>query len=332
MTKRLLVMLAVTGALWMQSHVAVRAADDGPTYSGVEFFGSSQISHLELEKELGIKPGARLEAVFKAATRLQKKLEERRLPSTVEVVTELGKSYVAVDIADPSSGVPLRKLDAPHRVYLSNELPFNILDQMSARMQKLADEGRPATVKYENGIKFFSDEPLNQFAEKLLKAVPPMRSQFFQMIANDPDSGRRRHAVEVLNWDTRPVQDVLDLAPALDDATPGVRLAADSFIRGRLDILPDNFPIQVLVEAFSRELSRPSHSDRVAALKSLLTIARVHPFALGSIKAADEERLKLLQSQSVLSSIKEPAAQLLDACAHLPERPTPRKQRQLNEF
>ncbi len=71
---KLLLVLAMTSLVTTGS--AISAPDRQPGFAGIEFYGSSQISRLELEKYLGLKPGATPEQITRAADRLDKKLAE----------------------------------------------------------------------------------------------------------------------------------------------------------------------------------------------------------------------------------------------------------------
>jgi hypothetical protein len=332
MSKRLLVAALVTGLACLQPSASAGAAHDEPGYAGLEFYGSSQVSRTELEKDARIKPGADLQATLKAASRLKEQLEARHIQANVDVAGEQDKLYIAVDVLEAGAGGTGRKLISPHHVYLTDEKPLSLLEDMAGRAQRLADDGRSFTRNYQDGIESFSDEPLNQLALKLQRYVPALRGELFQMIASDPDPSRRSAAVELLNWDPNPVQNCYDLIPVLDDGSAAVRKKVDRYLLPRLSMLPDNFPIQNLIEAYSRQLARPSHVDRTEALQGLLSIVKSHPFAAGAVKVANEDKLQQLVSMSLLSSIKEPARQLLEAFNHMPELPKPKKQRQLNEF
>ncbi|HEY9789594.1 MAG TPA: hypothetical protein V6D22_04285 [Candidatus Obscuribacterales bacterium] len=332
MGKRLLVAALVTGLACLQLPSWAGAEHDEPGYAGLEFYGSSQVSKSELEKEARLKPGADLKATLKAASRLKEELENRRIQANIDVASEQDKLYITVDVMEDGAGASGRKLTAPHHVYLTDERPLSLLEDMSERAQKLAAEGRTYTRNFQDGIEFFSDEPLNQLALKLQRCVPPIRNELFQVIGSDPDPARRSAAVELLNWDSNPVRNCYDLTAALEDGSAAVRAKVDRYLLPRLSMLPDNFPIQNLVEAYSRQLTRPSYVDRAAALQGLLAIVKAHPFAAGAVKVANEDKLQQLVSMSVLTSIKQPAQQLLEACHHIPELPKPQKRRQLNEF
>src|SRR5205085_10189215 len=64
----------------------VSAAEPGDTYKGLEYFGSSQLTTMELEKILALKPGANLTSIQKALDRLDKTLETRHIPNNLEMV------------------------------------------------------------------------------------------------------------------------------------------------------------------------------------------------------------------------------------------------------
>src|SRR5439155_6601531 len=102
------------------------AARSGMQYAGVEFYGSSQITRMELEKYLGLKPGASLEQVDRAVERLKLRLNERHLSSAVqEISAPPNLIYVAVDVSDSSTdtSAPTRRLKYPRHVLLRSEKP-----------------------------------------------------------------------------------------------------------------------------------------------------------------------------------------------------------------
>lgn len=335
MDNRLLCLLGISMIVLalLQPPTAVCAKSHTGGFGGIEFFGSSMISRLELEKDLGLRQGASLESTIKAADRLKSRLQRRNLDAAVDVVKDGDNCYVTVDIIEPgATGIPVRKLDAPHTVYLTSDLPFNLLGQLFARIEELSQQGRPIGERVENGIKVFLDEPCNQYAKKLSEVVPLMRGELLQVINSDPDPNRRARAIECLSWDSRPVQDCLSLMPIIDDGAEEVRASVARYIFPRLSLLPDNFPIEGLIEGFSHQLSRPSHMDRSLALRCLEEIVRTHPFTGRAVQEAVADKVKQLESQTLLNSIKQPAEHLLYLTSHAPAIPQPKPAAHLNEF
>lgn len=324
----------ITSAILVLAPVgALAAASAGGGYAGLEFYGSSQVTRQELEKHLSLKLGASQEQVAKGVARLQKALESRRIKANVDVANDNGSIIVSVDIMQ--SGIenpyPTRKLKMPHHVQLTSEVPFQILDELLARREQLALQGRPVTENYPDGVKRFSDEPCNQYADKLLRRVPALVGEYLEVISTDPDPVRRSKSIEVLNWAGDYPALVDKLLPAVADSSEQVRASAARFIFPRIRMLPPDFPFENLVEHFSLQLQRPSHMDRLLALRCLTECAQHHQIALYAIKEYDLERLKLLDSMSIAESIKEPAHQLVETLATLPDRPS-RTPRPINEF
>lgn len=303
-------------------------------YAGVEFYGSSQITRQEVEKYLSLKPGASQEAIGRAIVRLKKHLEDRRIKANVDIANDDDGLVVTVDVMDTGvpSGVPTRKLKFPHHVSLSSDVPFQIFDEMMARREQLLAQGRAVTESFPDGIKRFSDEPLNQYADKLLRRVPNMTDELLQVVQSDPDPSRRSHAIEVLNWAGDWPDLCYKLLPALNDASEQVRVSAARFIQPRIKFLPEDFPFEDLIEAFSHQLSRPSHIDRVLALRALIESGRQHQITLYAIKEYDLDRLKQLDSMSVVASVHDPAHQLVQILASLPDKPSPKRATPINEF
>jgi len=309
------------------------AAKPAGGYAGLEFFGSSQITRMELEKCLGLKPGASPEQVAKGVARLQKALDTRHLKANIDAANDDGSIIVTVDIVQTGiqSPYPTRKLKTPHHVELSSEVPFQIFDELMARREMLAMQGRPVKETYPDGDKRFSDEPCDQYADKLIRRVGPMTDELLTLIATDPDPVRRSKAIEVLNWAGDYPNLVYKLLPATCDASEQVRASVDRFIFPRIKMLPEDFPFEDLIEQFSLQLQRPSHMDRVLAIRCLMECARQHQITLYAIKEYDLDRLKQLDSMSIIDSIKAPAHSLVQTLATLPDRPS-RAPRPLTEF
>ncbi len=299
------------------------AAETGDAYKGVEYFGSSQLTTMELEKILALKPGANLAAIEKALDRLEKTLEARHIPNNVEVVAgQPGTIYIAVDVLDSSNEtVPTRKLKNPRHVLVRSEKPFLVLDQLTKRLEKLTEEGRSWSESYRDGSKYYSDEPSNQYVAEIERFAPDMREELLAVVESDPDANRRKKAVELLGWAGETPYTTNRLTDAFDDSDPKVRVAAIRYVFPRLNLLPDEYPYIRLIQAASRELNRPSHQDRSKALYVLLWLAKKNVLFVRDIKGYNEARLKQLASDSVLPTVKVPAQQLLAIIAEWDKGP-----------
>lgn len=293
---------------------ALAAAEVGESYKGLEYFGSSQLTTMELEKILALKPGASLNQVQKALDRLDKTLETRHIPNNLEVVAgEPGSVYISVDILDSSNEtVPTRKLKNPRHVLVRSEKPFLVLDELTKRLEKLTEEGRTWSETYRDGRKYYSDEPSNQYVAEIERFAPDMREELLAVVDSDPDATRRKKAIELLGWSGEVPYTANRLTDAFDDSDPKVRVAAIKYVFPRLSMLPEDYPYIRLVQAASRELNRPSHQDRSKALYVLLWLAKKNVLFVRDIKQLDEARLKQLASDSVLPTVKVPAQQLLE--------------------
>ncbi|RTL42550.1 MAG: HEAT repeat domain-containing protein [Candidatus Melainabacteria bacterium] len=302
---------------------ALAAADAGESYKGLEYFGSSQLTTMELEKILALKPGASLIQVQKALDRLDKSLEARHIPNNLEVVAgEPGSVFISVDILDSSNEtVPTRKLKNPRHVLVRSEKPFIVLDELTKRLEKLTQEGRTWSESYRDGCKYYSDEPSNQCVAEIERFAPDMREELLAVVESDPDATRRRKAIELLGWSGEVPYTANRLTDAFDDSDPKVRVAAIKYVFPRLSMLPEDYPYIRLVQAASRELNRPSHQDRSKALYVLLWLAKKNVLFVRDIKQLDEARLKQLASDSVLPTVKVPAQQLLDIIAQWDKGP-----------
>lgn len=305
------ILLSLTIWISIASSVAA-SAPLGDKYSGIEYFGSSQVSRLEIEKILGLKPGASVAAVEKALERLSSQLEARHIPNNIEVVAGApGTVYIAIDVLDSSvDSMPTRKLRSPRHVLVRSEKPFMILQQLNDRLEKLSSEGRTWTETYTDGLKYYSDEPANQCVAEIIRFAPDMQDELLAVVESDPDPSRRSKAIDLLGWSGNVPQTAYRLIDAMDDSDPKVRANAIRYIFPRLSMLPEEFAYDRLIAAASRELYRPSHQDRSKGLAMLLALARINVLFVRQIKELDETRVKQLADESILPTVKNPAQQL----------------------
>lgn len=327
--------ILITSVFWALAPLTNAVAVTAGGYEGVEFFGSSQISRQEIEKSLGLKPGASPQQVAKGVERLERVLSAKHLKTNVDVANDNGSIIVSVDVipSGVESPYPTRKLKQPHHVALSSEVPFQILDELLARREQLASNGRAVNETYPGGIKHFSDEPCDQYGDKLLQRVPGMVEELLSVVSTDPDPVRRSKAIECLNWAGEDYPTLVHtLLPAIQDSSEQVRASADRFIFPRIKMLPPDFPFEDLIEYLSLQLTRPSHMDRLLALRCLVESSKQQQITLYAIKEYDLERLKQLESLSIAESIKVPAHALLQTLATLPDRPAPRAPLPITEF
>jgi len=300
------------------------AAQIGPRYGGIEFYGSSQVSKQELEKIIGLKPGASLQQVDRAVQRLKEKLAFRHVPATVQVVeVPPDKIFIVVDVTDTATdtSAPTRRLRNPRHIYVSSEKPFLLMDQLESRLERLSNEGRPWREELRQGLKYYTDEPANQIVDQIVRQVPDMRDEIIAVTESDPDSNRRRRAVELLHWAGGIPNTTYRLIPAIDDADGGVRAAVARYMFPRFELLPDAFPFAKLVEAYSRQINRPTHQDRTKGLYCLLAIAGQRPDMIDNIQLYDETRIKKLAEDSTIPTVKDPAQQLLAVFAKQAAKP-----------
>lgn len=297
-------------------------------YGGLEFFGSSQTSRPEIDKVLHLKPGATYETIVKAVDRLNLAFEKKSVKANVEVVPDSGYYYVTVDVADTGfqSKVVNRRLIDSHHVYMKNEKPMELLTQLKTRLQKLVDEGRQTTERYQDGIRLYDDAPCLGFAESMMNALRGQTGSIMKILESDPNGERRAMAAELLNWCPDPIMNCKDLIPALDDSDMRVRMAASKYIWARVNLLPAEnvFPFYELVEGLSRQLTRPSHHDRVRAIAALTAVAKRDSDSLTAIKEMDEAKLNEIASNTVIPSVKANAQALASACANPPPIKNPR--------
>lgn len=281
------------------------------TFAALEFYGSSQLSKMELEKILSLRPGASYRSVVSAIERLNRALKIRRLESNVQMVRgENHEIYLSVDVVGEDNDTPVRHLESPHQVEFRSEMPVELLGKLHTRLDLLDSEGRPPAEEYRNGLKFFSDEPCNQIVKDLMRFCPDMRDELLTLIDHDPSAVRRANAVELLNWSGDVPDTLLRLLPAVDDIDVGVRTLATRYIFNRLSILPDTFPYEEIADVYSRDLTRPSHQDRSKALIVLLALARQRPNLLRQIREQNAKRIAYLKERSQIPSIKLACGQL----------------------
>lgn len=319
-----IVRIVVAAILAIAMSLPAPARSDRYEYAGIEFYGSSRITRAELAKMIGIRPGASMKSVVKAATRLEKRLAKRFITGNVQIVTAPpNKVYVAVDVPDASQGItyPNRKLDHPRQVKTRSTKPDMLLNKLKDRLEKLASEGRPSDERIDSGVKRYSDPAANEIVEEMLGIVPGMDEDYLAMVNSDTNPEKRLKAIEILNFSRRMPYVCFKIMPALDDSDYRVRAGAARFLHPRIPFLPDNFPYLALVKAFSRQLVRPSHQDRSKSLHCLLSLCRKYPQLIWPVKELDEERINLLAEKSRVPSIKNPAKELKQLMANPPEKP-----------
>lgn len=274
---------------------------------------------MELDKILRLRPGATVDSTSKAVEKLKLVLDQKAVKANLDIIPDGGNCFVSVDVVETGlNAIANRHLDNPRHIALPNERPFTLLEEVKARLQKLADEGRAATESYQNGFKVFSDFACTRTAELLAGELDGQSPYLFRILASDPNNERRAAAVEMLNWTVDPVKNCLALIPALDDSDMRVRMAAAKYIWARINLLPDDFPFDSLLEGLTRQLSRPSHHDRVRAMAALMALAKRDSDSITGIKTFDESRLQEIASNSVIPSVQNLARQLLAVCANPP--------------
>jgi hypothetical protein len=245
------------------------------------------------------------------AERLKKYLERNKVAANVQVVSA-GNNQIAlvVDVKDPSLRLVTRRLNSPHRVFVSSEKPFLLLAELNNRLASLKAEGRPAREEWHDGYKYYSDEPVNQMIGEIQTFVPSMRGQLLEVADSEPDPARRLDAIELLGWCSETEDTALNLLPALDDADGRVRAECARYLYARLASLPDHFPFDGLLQGLARMLDRPSHQDRSNSLYCLLKLCQLKEDVLPMAKSLCQRRVTELSQESILPSIKDKAQTL----------------------
>lgn len=302
-------------------------AADGMKYSGLEFYGSSQMTRDELEKALHLRPGASEKSVESSAESLRKKIDKMRLQANVQIVVDPpDKLVMVVDFEDkPGHGVPTRTLKQPHHVSTQSEKPELLLQKLRARIDRLNQEGRDWKDSYPDGVRMFSDEPANQIVTELRRYCPTMREEFLEITISDPDYQRRCDAIELLNWGGKYVDTCTQLIGSIDDSHLDVRSAADEFIFARLRNLPDDFPYDELAMSLVRQLKRNSHSDRNKAIHFITALARQYPSMIPGFRRACEKDVERFANESQISTLRKTAGELLLVLRTPPPAPPPAK-------
>lgn len=299
-----------------------QAAKDGSGYAGLEYLGSPQLSRLEIEKFLSLRPGATLENAQKSILKLKEKLELKHIHANIEIVPgEQNNFYLVIDLVESglTNKLPTRALQDPHHVYLTNEKPFTLLEQLRTREDKLVEEGRPSIEeKYSQGMKYYEDAPSQRLAEQEVKELQGQQSTLLKIIATDPNPVRRSSAIELLNFTPDWLRNCVRLIPAIDDSDATVRAAANKYIWARLGDLPDDYPFQNLVEGLSRQLQRPSHSDRAKALACLISVCKRDSDSITVVKEFDEDKLKEIAQNSLVPEVQKMSGQLLKVASNPP--------------
>ena len=310
--------------LWLALLVllpATWAAKDGSGFAGVEFLGSAQLSRLEIEKFLALKPGATAENAQKALVRLKAKLDFKHIKTNIDFVPgDNNNFFLVVDVVESglTNTLPTRKLANPHHVFLTNEKPFTLLEQLRVRQDKLIEEGRPTDETYSQGMKVFQDPPSQRIAEQEIKELAGQQRALLTLIATDPNPNRRAAAIELLNFTPEWLPSCVSLIAAIDDSDTQVRAAATKFIWARLANFPDDFPFQDLLEALSRQLCRPSYSDRSKSLACLIALCKRDSDSITAVKEFDQSKLKQISESTILPDIQVMATQLMKVAANPP--------------
>lgn len=297
------------------------AAADRAGFSGVEFYGSSQLSRVELDKFLRLKPGATYESGEKAFLRLQEELAKKNVKAHTEIVPgEGGNYYISVDVVDSgiNSTLPNRRLENAHHINLKNEKPFGLLAELRARLTKVQQEGRAATENYQQGIRYYSDIPATRIAERIMQEMEGQEGGIYRILSTDPNGERRADAVELLNWTAPYVANCAQLIPALDDSDVRVRSAAAKYLWSHIADLPNDFPFDALAEGLSHQLARPSHHDRLRAMYALVALAKRDSDSITAIKSYDEVKLKEIANSSVIPDIQKLAEMLVKGISNPP--------------
>jgi hypothetical protein len=304
------VLLSLT--LWFLPLASLARNDEG-RYQGIEFYGSSQITRLELEKMLGLRKGGSASSIASAMARLKKQLDARHLDAHAEVVKGNDDDvFVVIDIADSSvEEAPTRRLNYLHHVDVRTEKPFLLLADLDKRLDEVNAQGREVTEYMTDGYKSYSDEPANAIVREMCKYTGQMREEFLGLVEADPNPARRIQACELLGWAGAWDDTTARLIPAIDDSDPYVRAAVDRFIFPRLSLLPPQFPYAQLVDAWSRQITRGSHEDRSKGLYCLLAVCVQHPELVKGARLVCGKRVHELSETTILPTVKTPADKLL---------------------
>jgi hypothetical protein len=299
-------------ALSLVSTCSLALARDQPeSYAGLELFAGNQVNRTAVERLINLKGDASAQRVAAAQTRLQKYFERSHQVANVQIVS-VGEDQLAlvIDLPDPLSSVVTRRLDSPRHVRLTSEKPFLLLGSIHDRLALLEQEGRPAREEWREGLRFYSDEPVNQMIEEIQKFLPSMTAELLTVVNSDPDPLKRAQAIELLAWGSEANDTAKKLLMALDDADLRVRSECTKYLYARLNLFNDNFPFPALLEGLAHMLERPSHQDRSKALFCLLKLYQLHPDLVPTGKSLTEERVAQISKESILPSIKDLAAKI----------------------
>lgn len=324
--QKLCLTILIAAWLWWQAGSVVFAVE-GYRYAGLEYFGSSQMTTTEVEKTLGLRPGASAKAVESGVAKLEAKIEKLRLSANVQIVVENpDKLFVVLDFEERAGdGVPARALKDPHNVILKSDKPNMLLEKLHQRLQRLDEEGRQCQESYPGGVRIYSDEPASQIVVELRRYGPVLRDQWLEIVESDPNPDKRCEAIELLNWSGHTDDTCARLIGALDDSSYKVRASVIKFIFPRLEQLPDNFPYGLLADALVRQLKRPSHEDRSKALVLLLAIVRKQPMITKPLKEACFADVEHLSQESKIAAVRKAADDLLALFSGPMPKPPPVK-------
>lgn len=288
------------------------SASDQPRFEGLEFYGSSLITRVELEKILRLKPGRSLSSVEGATSRLQSYFDKKRILANVQtIVIPPSRIYVVVDLEDRTNIIPTTNLYNPHHVRVQSEKPFILLSSLHDRLARLDEEGRSSKESYPDGVRVFSDEPARQLAREIRRFGSVLRNEWLEIVNSDPEPTRRVDAIELLNWAGSYEDSCEKLIPALDDMSYLVRVEADRFLYPRLAMLSTSFPFDKLGAALCRQLHRPSHQDRLKSMYAIKRVLRLHPELVPPMKKCAQARLKVISNTSVIPTVRKVSSDLL---------------------
>ena len=122
----------------------------------------------------------------------------------------------------------------------------------------------------------------------------------------------RQAAATLLNWVGGDVEKTLrESQSLLDDPDDGVRNNVSRFMIQFVGEVKSKRVRHQLIDAFVRQIERPSHGDRNKGLYNLLAIAKASPADRDYIRRHAGEPVRYLAQNSVVFNVRGPARELV---------------------
>ena len=285
-------------------------------WTGVELMGLETLDRAEVLDAIDLDVGGVYETDREGWDALGERLRERF--DCAEVLVSAVRfadfrTYLVVDVVERGDEARLEYADAP-----TGELPLAdadvaaTYDELEALRRRGFDAGKPAHEMADEGFLDFDDPELHALCLRLCELVPPHRDNLIAVLATDADAGKRGRAATLLNWAGDVADSVARVHAFANDPDVVVRNNVTRFMLHYLDRVESESVRRALAAQLARQLTRPSHADRNKAVYGLLHLVEAWPGDAEGIDEATRETLRTIARDSVLSNVRDPAAELLE--------------------